>query len=96
MASELLHLSGERRGTRPVTEHEMDAINKVIDHYILHEISELRSQEQSLGAALAAAPSIQAADPFIRALGRLQARIDEFDSVLDQLDVVAVTEPAAA
>ena len=73
---------------------EMDGMNKVIDHYILHEISELRRQEWRIGAALASAPTDSEGGPLVRALARLRARMDEFDSVLDQLDVVAVTEPA--
>jgi hypothetical protein len=74
----------------------MDAMYKAIDHYILHEISELRSQEWRIGAALAAAPTDRERGPLVRAIARLHARMEEFESVLDQLDVVAVTEPAAA
>jgi hypothetical protein len=74
----------------------MDTMHKVIDHYILHEISELRSQESRFRAALAATSADSESGPLVRALARLRARMDEFDSVLDQLDVVAVTEPAAA
>jgi hypothetical protein len=74
----------------------MDAMHKAIDHYILHEISELRSQEWHIRAALATTPADSESGPLVRALARLHARMDEFDSVLDQLDVVAVTESAAA
>jgi hypothetical protein len=70
-------------------------MNKVIDHYILQEISELRSQEWRIGAALAAAPTDSESGPLVQALAHLHARMDEFDSVLDQLDVIAVAEPAA-
>ncbi len=75
---------------------DMDAMNNVIDHYILYELSELRSQERRLNAVLAAAPADTSIGPYVDALARLQARLEEFDSVLDQLDVVAVAEPAAA
>jgi hypothetical protein len=71
-------------------------MNNAIDHYILHEISELRSEEERLGAALAVAPPTVESGPLVRALARLHARMDEFDSVLDQLHVIAVAEPAAA
>jgi hypothetical protein len=74
----------------------MDAMHKVIDHYILHELSELRNQEWRIGVALAASPMDSESGRLVRALARLRARMEEFDSVLDQLDVVAVTEPAAA
>jgi hypothetical protein len=70
-------------------------MNKVIDHYILQEISELRNQECRIGAALATAPTDSQSGPLVRALARLHARMDEFDSVLDQLDVIAVAAPAA-
>jgi hypothetical protein len=74
----------------------MDAMHKAIDHYILHEISELRNQEWRIRAALAAAPTDCESGPLVRAITRLHARMEEFESVLDQFDVVAVTEPAAA
>jgi hypothetical protein len=86
-------------GTRTaqlLREDRDDAMNKAIDHYILHEISELRSQERRLSVALAAAPTDSTSAPIVRTLARLHARMEEFDSVLDQLDVVAVTEPTAA
>jgi hypothetical protein len=74
----------------------MDPMNNVIDHYILHEISELRNEERHLGAALAEAHPETESSRLIRALTRLHARMDEFDAVLDQLDVVAVAELAVA
>ena len=95
MARELLYIERVPRQAAG-TKDEIDAMNNAIDHYILHEISELRSQEQRINAALGAAPSHTSSDPFIRALARLQARVEELDWVLDQLDVIGATEPAAA
>ncbi len=69
-------------------------MNKAINYYILHEISKLRSAEQRFNAALAAAPADSPGAPFVPALARLQARIDDLDWVLDQMDTIA--EPAAA
>ena len=71
-------------------------MNNAIDNYILYQIAELRSQERQLDAALTTAPPNSGSAPLVRALARLHARMEELDCVLDQLDVIAVAEPAAA
>ena len=72
------------------------SMNNAINRYILHEISELRSQERRLDAALTAASSDSASGPFAHALARLNARMEELEHVLDQLDAITVVEPSAA
>jgi hypothetical protein len=67
-------------------EPNMNLMNSAIDHFILHEISALRTEENRLNVALSGAPADRGSDAFLRAIAELEARIENLDSVLQELE----------
>jgi hypothetical protein len=62
-------------------------MNTAIDHFILYEVSELRAEEQRLNSALAGAPAAARIQNFLQEIATLEARIENLDSVLDELEL---------
>ena len=69
----------------------MNLMNTAIDQFILHEISALRTEEQRLNSALSGAPTDGRSDAWLRAIAALEARIENLDSVLRELELPAET-----
>lgn len=71
----------------------MNLTNNAVDAFIVHELATLRTAERRLAAELSGVSGEKAGDIASR-MTLLQARLDEFDRLLDELDNTPVLAAA--